>query len=242
MIIPNPPLLTSVALTIEQGCPVSFGLEAAGGDNCIFPCSTQAIPPSFNARVTSPSRDGGDTGRGKGRAPLSVARAAGGRLPRDGQAGAPLARGAPDSTGADYPARVAGQAAHRADAGRTRPPSRATFAGAVGVAARSAPGGAVSGDAAVVVRVERDREAASVARLAPSSPRSCAGAEPAGSSAPTRRSPGWRSGPPTPARPACEPWGRSRSGWSGTAPRSAPRSARPGATARPRAGSPASGC
>src|SRR5690349_16986249 len=68
MIIPSPSLLTSVALTIEQGCPVSFGLEAAGGDNCIFPCSTQAIPPSFNARVTSPSRDGVDTGRGKVRA------------------------------------------------------------------------------------------------------------------------------------------------------------------------------
>src|SRR3954466_5881144 len=68
MIIPNPPLLTSVALTIEQGHPVSFGLEADGGDNCISPCSTQAIPPSFNARVTSPSCDGVDTGRGKVRA------------------------------------------------------------------------------------------------------------------------------------------------------------------------------
>ena len=142
MVIPNPFSLTSVVLTIKQGRPVSFELEAAGGDNCVFPCSTQAIPPSFNARVTSPSRDDVDTGRGKVRAPLSVARAAGGRLPRDGQAGAPLAHGAPDSTGADYPARMAGQAAHRADACRTRPPSRATFVGVVGVVTRPVPGGA----------------------------------------------------------------------------------------------------
>ena len=72
-----------------------------------------------------------------------VARVAGGRLHGNGQAGAPLARGAPDGAGPEYPAQVAGRTARRqADAGRTRPSTRLALAGAAGMASRPTPDGA----------------------------------------------------------------------------------------------------
>ena len=168
-------------------------------------------------------------------------RAAG--FPGDGRAGAPLARGAPDGTGPDHPARVAGRVARRrADAGRPgahpRCPRRRGWRGCSSNPRRSCrrpmqPSWRGSSRTA--------RRRASPGWRA-GSPRSCAGAAPARSSTPTRRSPGWRPGSPTLALPACGPWRRSRPGWSRTVPRSAPRSPRPGAAARPRARSPASSC
>ena len=123
------------------------GDEPRGRDGAQV-CLRRELPGARSAipQVQHPGslpRPLGDTARGRLRERADpVARVAGGRLHGNGQAGAPLARGAPEGAGSEYSPQVAGRTArHQADAGQTRPSTRLALAGAAGVAARPTPSG-----------------------------------------------------------------------------------------------------